>query len=561
MRENLTNRAKSKNISLNFAMFKEKRGITLVALVVTIVVLLILAGVSLNLVFSNEGILTRSKESKTKTEIAEVKEKAQLDITEIQILNGGKITYSELKTTLEKYGTVEYESDGKTIKGIKTTAGYEIPITELYTNKENWPTFTTVANEPDIKGFNVQNSYFVTWNTESSPYLISDGTRLDDVPPSDWYDYTASVNKWANVKTTGGGNDCYWVWIPRYAYQVPTRSSTASTIQIKFLEGKTNKPIGETTEITNTTPTPGSWVVHPAFTNAGNGGFGELSGIWVAKYEASSSSSIVVENPSEDQLANFGKSGSNLKVRVKPNVTSWRSISVGSIFTVCQNITTSGNSLEGTTNIDSHMMKNTEWGAVAYLSRSQYGKNSTVYNNPYANNNSYNGTIYYSPITGLCGNTQSYSTTKYNDSNVYKYNTTEGKNASTTGNVYGVYDMAGGAWEYVAAVLSTKKSSGSYYNFTNIDTKYYESYDAYDNSKYGDAVYETSMNSEGGSSWDNDYSYFVMESSPVFVRGGHAIDSSYAGVFTFNRAYGGTSANDSFRPCLVSLHFDAHTMR
>ena len=541
-------------------MEKEKNkkydgGITLVALVVTIVVLLILAGVSLNLVIGNEGILTRSKESKTKTEIAEVKEKAQLDITEIQILNGGKITYSELKTTLEKYGTVEYESDGKTIKGIKTTAGYEIPITELYTNKENWPTFTTVANEPDIKGFNVQNSYFVTWNTESSPYLISDGTRLDDVPPSDWYDYTASVNKWANVKTTGGGNDCYWVWIPRYAYQVPTRSSTASTIQIKFLEGKTNKPIGETTEITNTTPTPGSWVVHPAFTNAGNGGFGELSGIWVAKYEASSNSTIVVENPSEDQLANYGRdswTNTSFKVRVKPNVTSWRAISVGEIFTVCKNITTTGNSLEGTTNIDSHMMKNTEWGAVAYLSRSQYGKNSAVYNNPYWNDNDYNGTKYYSPITGLCGKTQNYATKTYNDPNVYKYNTTEGKNASTTGNVYGVYDMAGGAWEYVAAVLSTKKSSGSYYNFTNIDTKYYESYDAYDNSKYGDAVYETSMNSEGSTSWDGDYSYFVTESYPVFGRGGHAFDWGNAGVFAFNRGYGGTHASISFRPCLVS---------
>ena len=33
------------------------------------------------------------------------------------------------------------------------------------------------------------------------------------------------------------------------------------------------------------------------------------------------------------------------------------------------------------------MMKNTEWGAVAYLSRSQYGKNSAVYNNPYWNDN------------------------------------------------------------------------------------------------------------------------------------------------------------------------------
>ena len=123
----------------------------------------------------------------------------------------------------------------------------------MYTNKENWPTFTTVANEPDIKGFNVQNSYFVTWNTESSPYLISDGTRLDDVPPSDWYDYTASVNKWANVKTTGGGNDCYWVWIPRYAYNItsgyhqsgaeinPTKPEEgAGTIEIKFLKDSSN---------------------------------------------------------------------------------------------------------------------------------------------------------------------------------------------------------------------------------------------------------------------------------------------------------------------------------
>ena len=52
-------------------MKKEKNkkydgGITLVALVVTIVILLILAGVSLNLVIGNEGILTRSKEATNK---------------------------------------------------------------------------------------------------------------------------------------------------------------------------------------------------------------------------------------------------------------------------------------------------------------------------------------------------------------------------------------------------------------------------------------------------------------------------------------------------------------
>ncbi len=50
----------------NRKMRKEEMGITLVALVVTIVVLLILAGISLNLVIGNEGILTRSKEAADK---------------------------------------------------------------------------------------------------------------------------------------------------------------------------------------------------------------------------------------------------------------------------------------------------------------------------------------------------------------------------------------------------------------------------------------------------------------------------------------------------------------
>ena len=48
-------------------MFKSKKGITLVALVVTIVVLLILAGVSINLVLGNNGIVKKAQDAKTKT--------------------------------------------------------------------------------------------------------------------------------------------------------------------------------------------------------------------------------------------------------------------------------------------------------------------------------------------------------------------------------------------------------------------------------------------------------------------------------------------------------------
>lgn len=68
-------------------MFKKEKGITLVALVVTIVVLLILAGVSLILVISNQGILTRSKAAATNYTNAAAEEKAGLQNVETYMNN------------------------------------------------------------------------------------------------------------------------------------------------------------------------------------------------------------------------------------------------------------------------------------------------------------------------------------------------------------------------------------------------------------------------------------------------------------------------------------------
>lgn len=68
-------------------MFKKEKGITLVALVVTIVVLLILAGVSLSLVIGNQGILTRSKAAVTNYTNAAAEEKAGLQNVETYMNN------------------------------------------------------------------------------------------------------------------------------------------------------------------------------------------------------------------------------------------------------------------------------------------------------------------------------------------------------------------------------------------------------------------------------------------------------------------------------------------
>ncbi len=540
--------------------------------------MLILAGVTIIILTGENGIINRATDAKIQTEIANIKEQIQIEILSEQADNQGNISDESLKQILEKYGTLS-EEEKLTDKTLTTDEGnYKIKVSDIFNgttikDEQKGPAFTTVANAPDITGFNKSNTYYVAWDLTTSPYNIDEETTINGVAPNNWYDYTAGINKWANIKTTGGGNDCYWVWIPRYAYKVPTKGSVAETIEVKFLKGTTNEPIdGSSITISNNTE-KGSWNIHSAFwwdkNDNGTEDEGEqLTGIWIAKYEASSSSvnTINIENGTLTGDTNSlngtgGGTDISLNVRVKPNVTSWRGLKVNDIFTLCRNLTTSENSLDGTTGLDSHMMKNTEWGAVAYLSSSKYGKTDSagnrvrVYNNPY-----YNGTTNYSPITGLSGKTEA-QTNNGTITNLYKYNTPEGIQASTTGNVYGIYDMAGGAWEYVAGIYKGGTSNDNtsklwdsnnlryvdqYKETTDSQSNYYGNTD-----KYGDAVYETSSSSDSTSnSWDASYSYFPLSSHAVFIRGGHPYYNS--GVFSFYCETGVSSTMHSFRPVVLS---------
>ena len=127
---------------MNLKNLKEKQGITLIALIITIIVLLILAGVSIAMLAGNNGILTRTKSAKKTSEIAGIKEEIKTEIIAEQAGNEGNISESALKTILEKYGTINYDEDGKTIKSITTTKeGYEIAM------KDIWDVRETVALE------------------------------------------------------------------------------------------------------------------------------------------------------------------------------------------------------------------------------------------------------------------------------------------------------------------------------------------------------------------------------------------------------------------------------
>ena len=97
---------------MNSNQFNKQKGITLIALVITIIVLLILAGVTIATLTGNNGILTRANDAKTQTEIEEEKEAIGLGYNGVMAENRGEgVTADELKTEMQKNG-YEVETSG-----------------------------------------------------------------------------------------------------------------------------------------------------------------------------------------------------------------------------------------------------------------------------------------------------------------------------------------------------------------------------------------------------------------------------------------------------------------
>ncbi len=358
-----------------------------------------------------------------------------------------------------------------------------------------------------------------------------------------WYDYDAK--EWANAIVLNSGVtknvgdevteeeiSLWYVWLPRYKYTIfngNNGSAAAQLINVTFESGIsrtgtvtcTDNADGSETcsTITNGTST----YTHPAF-KFGNT---ELTGFWVGKFEISTTDSTCNSSASRTNCNKV------LTMSIKPNVSSWKYATISNHFTSIQNARTT----YGISNADSHMMKNMEWGAVAYLKQSKYGLGTT----------------------DIAVNTNSNFYTGGGQSDAYKTNVTQ----STTGNIYGVYDMSGGAWERVMGNM--KNSSNTFYSsnagFTTApDAKYYDSY-KYDSSsntthargKLGDATKETLTtfgNTSGG--WYSDYAYFPGSSNSWFIRGGYYDNGSNAGagVFGFGNHTGGDIGSNSARAVL-----------
>ena len=548
---------------------------------ITIIILLILATISIQSL-TNTGLFAKAKEARDKT--------ANAAENQAKILN-------EYEDELNKY-----VSDNK--------------------NKTDW---TGKVNKPKL----MTGMTAIKFNEPTGDEKAKEGSTVKTTDTdTTWYDYDAK--KWANAQTEDGS---MWVWIPRYAYKV---NADTKTFDVVFLIGTTDdyyengvrKTAKRQTKADETVDTTTGYTVHPAFTNESsigyaNGGWNqELAGIWVAKFEAGYATSNGNSAPKKASSVNYsqtsvwaqsaetgGKDGplparnwidgvyGSTKTSIKYPTFQGLAYSMNYInhndaFNISRALTENGNiyGLSRSTT-DSHLMKNSEWGAVAYLAQSKYGLNGT---NIYINNaNLRNSQTSAYAITGCAGETEDAaelgvkidnSTKKPvstdNTKKIYTWTQANGTKASTTGTIYGIYDMSGGAWEKTASLVNNGNGNLSTYgqslmnslvngkssqyvtvyphnasvdkNGANIDTASQSNWEA--NKKiYGDGIRETSTAGTGKNSWYTDYSYFPAVDAPFSERGGLYWDGEGAGLFYFFPGDGNSYFDAGFRSVLVAL--------
>ena len=439
---------------------------------------------------------------------------------------------------------------------------------------------TSGANKPEL----TSNMIPVYYDNKNDVWRKADSENSNE--KYKWYDYNEKM--WANAVTvTSTNRDTYlnakagteismndintmWVWIPRYKYTY-FNSNTPQEIQIEFesdfgstgtIKCTDNVSGSGSTSETCTDSENGSLKVgqstytHPAFT------FGKqyLLGIWVGKFE--NSATVIPTETSTDEST----------IIIKPNVESLRYKSISYMFRDARQMEASENAygfkqngnttfnwngtLTGdTNNIDTHMMKNMEWGAVAYLYHSKYGRCNNGSCEEITINNCSNF------ITGIGADTVSAdrsATTCTTDKN--KYNGTSGVKASTTGNVYGVYDMSGGTMKFIMGNMVN--SSGAFYSSSadfNVtpQSKYYDSYSydasspaTYARGRLGDATVEMAPTGYTNN-WYSDYAFFPSHLNPWFTRGGDSTGEIYAGIFSFNSINGGAFGGVTSRTVLT----------
>ena len=444
--------------------------------------------------------------------------------------------------------TTSKQTNEETYKFKVKVVGVDTPIT-IEEKSTVSSLDTSGANAPVL----ASNMIPVYYDETSGVWKKADKNNKDN--NNRWYSYESSgeyKGMWANAVTVKDTNrqtylnatpgttismndiTTMWVWIPRFNAVTPNNyngGTKAKPNAIDVTYAKQNEPAID------------------AFTFGNK----ELSGFWYGKFETGHAT--LASNTTKNNLGCTNEICNNANgIIIKPNVTSLQYNNLSNFFFASRSMEQTGNSFGFIKDeVDTHMSKNNEWGAVAYLTQSIYGRctDSTTCAAVGINNNKNTITGYGAPAGS-------------NDSATNgAYNTTLGKDASTTGTIYGIYDMAGGSYEFVMGIFADTNGKprsgytiGSNSGFTGMlsdgttytgiafpDSKYYNLYTG--SSYTGHALTETQ-------DWYGSFAFFADKSQPCFYRGGGYNMSLSAIIFNFIGSPGGGDKNLSSRFVIIN---------
>ena len=435
----------------------DKKGISVVSLVITILVIVLIASIT---VYQGQEMVDNTRERATMDRLMTIS--VAIVAHEEELGYADRVLASNDPSIPENEKYVQITSGDYVIMGLEDfnvetnfapVFVYKTALDNLRTYKlKSWKTVSTNGAYKDADKIEYTYNYYEEQVRESlkpefdeaknvnRPLLTADMTPVktffdddgnvqskivEDIFTEDWYNYSTISPFWANVMTD---KNVYYVWIPRFAYKIQNfylitdfKSIPASAIDILFLKEDTDYLI-------NDEVLPAGYQVHPAFKYKEGGKEKNITGFWVAKNNI-------------DNLVN--------------SFSAATSSALGAY--------------SGASNVTSRLLKNTEWAAIAYLSMHTVGR---------------------------CDNGMSLN----------------------PNNPSGVFELDVKC--YTAAGLESHVSSVSYADKYSYDDEFltYSSYED-EGKKYGDAIIATSSGLSTQSAWFAGTSIKPTEDEPLIARG------------------------------------------